>query len=84
MATNLRLRVYETPLNGSLLPGLRPLSEDTFARAHAKNERLRILLVDDENSMLDTLSVSLKSAGYGLYPASSGEDASAEISIGSP
>jgi two-component system KDP operon response regulator KdpE len=55
--------------------GLRPLSEDTFARAHAKNERLRILLVDDENSMLDTLSVSLKSAGYGLYPASTGEDA---------
>ena len=55
--------------------GLRPLSEDTFACEHAKNERLRILLVDDENSTLDILSGALKSAGYSLYPASSGEDA---------
>ena len=54
---------------------LRPLSEDTFACEHAENERLRILLVDDENSTLDILSVALKSAGYSLYPASSGEDA---------
>jgi two-component system, OmpR family, KDP operon response regulator KdpE len=55
--------------------GLRPLSQDTFVCEHTKNERLRILLVDDENSMLDTLSASLKSAGYSLYPASTGEDA---------
>lgn len=55
--------------------GLRPVSEHTFACDHAENERLRILLVDDENSTLNILSDALKSAGYNLYPASSGEDA---------
>lgn len=55
--------------------GLKPLSNDTFACEHAKNERLRILLVEDEHSALDILSCALKSAGYSLYPACSGEDA---------
>ncbi len=55
--------------------GLRPLSEEIFACEHAKNERLRILLVDDESSPLEILSGALKSAGYRIYPSSSGEDA---------
>jgi len=55
--------------------GLRPVSESTSARGHAGGERLRILLVDHENSMLDILGVALRSAGYNLYPAYTGEDA---------
>lgn len=40
-----------------------------------ENERLRILLVDDENATLEVLSAALKSAGYSLSSASTGEDA---------
>ena len=55
--------------------GLRPVSKATFACEHAKNENFRILVVDDENSTLNILSLALKSAGYSIYSASSGEDA---------
>src|SRR5665213_3588382 len=55
--------------------GLRPSSEGTFAFEHAKNESLRILLVEDEYSTLNILSSALKSAGFSLCSASSGEDA---------
>jgi len=41
----------------------------------AESQRLRILLVDDEHATLDILGVALKSAGYSLYSASTGEDA---------
>jgi two-component system KDP operon response regulator KdpE len=41
----------------------------------AENERLRILLVDDENATLEVLGVALRSAGYSLFSASTGEDA---------
>jgi two-component system KDP operon response regulator KdpE len=51
------------------------LSKNTFPCGRAENERLRILLVDHENSMRDILSVALKSVGYNLYPAYTGEDA---------
>jgi len=40
-----------------------------------ESERLRILLVDDERTTLDILSVALRSAGYSLYSASTGADA---------
>ena len=55
--------------------GPRPLSEDTFACDYAKNENFRILLLDDQNAALDIMNSALKSAGYSLYAASSGEDA---------
>jgi two-component system KDP operon response regulator KdpE len=35
----------------------------------------RILLIDDERSMQDILSVTLGPAGYSVYPASTGEEA---------
>ena len=35
----------------------------------------RILLIDDERSMQDILSVTLSPAGYSIYPASTGEEA---------
>jgi len=54
--------------------GLRPLSEDTFASEHAKNENFRILLLEDRNAALDILHGGLKSAGYSLSAASSCED----------
>lgn len=54
---------------------LRPTKNDTFAYGPAERERLRILLVDDEYSTLNILSGALKSAGYNLYPAHTGEDA---------
>ena len=41
----------------------------------AECERLRILLVDDQNAALEALSVALRSAGYSLYIAASGDEA---------
>jgi two-component system KDP operon response regulator KdpE len=55
--------------------GLRPISEDAFACEHAKNKRIRILLLDDQTAAFDILGGALKSAGYSLYPASSCDDA---------
>jgi two-component system KDP operon response regulator KdpE len=42
---------------------------------YAEDSRLRILLVDDENSMLLGLSAALRSGGYNVCLASGGEDA---------
>ena len=41
----------------------------------AERARLRILLIDDEKSMTEAFRGSLRSAGYTLYPAFSGEEA---------
>jgi two-component system KDP operon response regulator KdpE len=40
-----------------------------------EGEHPRILLIDDERSMQDILSVTLGPAGYRIYPASTGQDA---------
>jgi two-component system KDP operon response regulator KdpE len=54
-------------------PGLR--SDNIAAFGDAENSRLRILLVDDQSSILQTLGAALRSAGYNLCPASGGQDA---------
>jgi two-component system KDP operon response regulator KdpE len=52
-----------------------PWSADRPKNGSAESSRLRILLVDDANSMLHSLGEALKSAGYILSLASGGEDA---------
>ncbi|MFZ0592322.1 MAG: response regulator transcription factor [Bryobacteraceae bacterium] len=49
-----------------------------------EREGPRILLVDDEKSMQDILSVTLQPAGYTLYPASSGEEALQKFQLAQP
>jgi len=55
--------------------GLGHIGEDAFASEHAKNKRIRILLLDDQTTAFNILCGALKSAGYSLYPASSCDDA---------
>jgi two-component system KDP operon response regulator KdpE len=64
----------EIPKMKSCSQGLRPLSEGTFASEHAKNMNFRILLLEDQNAVPGILNSALKSAGYGLYTAYSGQD----------
>lgn len=49
--------------------------ETVSRRNETEKEGLRILLVDDEKSMQDILSVTLRPAGYSLYPVGTGEEA---------
>ena len=44
----------------------------------------RILLVDDERSMQDILSVTLQPAGYDLYPVSTGKEAIQKFQLARP
>jgi two-component system KDP operon response regulator KdpE len=52
-----------------------PQPFDRATSGYADSSRLRILLVDDADSMLHSLGAALKSAGYNLCLASGGEDA---------
>jgi len=45
---------------------------------------VRILLVDDEESIQDILSVALQPAGYSLYPVSTGEEALQRFKLARP
>src|ERR1700724_99866 len=45
---------------------------------------VRILLVDDEESIQDILSVALQPAGYSLYQASTGEEALQKFKLARP
>jgi len=49
-----------------------------------EREGPRILLVDDEKSMQDILSVTLQSAGYDLFPVSTGEQALRKFQLARP
>ena len=44
----------------------------------------RILLVDDEKSMQDILSLTLQPAGYSVYPVSTGEEAIQKFQLARP
>jgi two-component system KDP operon response regulator KdpE len=54
---------------------LRPEIRNSPAPFETERERLRILLVDNEKSTTDILGVTLQSAGYNVYPASTGDEA---------
>jgi two-component system KDP operon response regulator KdpE len=56
-------------------PGLRSLAADHPTSGRPENEKLRILLVDDKISAIDTFGGALKSAGYSVYHAHTGMDA---------
>jgi two-component system KDP operon response regulator KdpE len=56
-------------------PGLRSLAERHPPIGRPESEKLRILLVDDKTSAIDTFGGVLKSAGYSLYHAHTGGDA---------
>ncbi len=47
-------------------------------------EGRRILLVDDEQSMQDILTVTLQPAGYDLYPVSTGREALQKVQLARP
>ena len=56
-------------------PGLRSLAEGRSASGWPECEKLRILLVDDKTSAIDTFGGALKSAGYSLCHADNGTEA---------
>jgi two-component system KDP operon response regulator KdpE len=58
----------------TLHQGFRSMIEDSPANYDNRKEGLRILLVGEDNSMLEILSVALKSAGYRVYPAGNGKE----------
>ena len=49
-----------------------------------ESEGTRVLLVDDEKSMQDILSVTLRPAGYRLYPVATGEEALQKFTLTRP
>ena len=49
-----------------------------------EQEGLRILLVDDEQSMQDILSVTLQPAGYKVYPVSTGQEVLQKFQLARP
>jgi two-component system KDP operon response regulator KdpE len=53
----------------------RPVVEHNPATPRTEKERLRILVIEDEQSVTDFFYGSLRSAGYALYPASTGGQA---------
>ena len=55
--------------------GLRSLAEFHSTSGRPESEKLRILLVDDKTSAIDTFGGPLKSVGYSLYHAHTGTDA---------
>jgi len=54
---------------------LRPLGESYPASGRQDNEKLQILLVNDEISTPDVLGGALKFAGYSTYHVHTGRDA---------
>ena len=57
----------------TLLHGFRSKIEDSPANGEMKEQGLRILLVGADNSMIDILNGTLKSAGYDVYAAGTWE-----------
>jgi two-component system KDP operon response regulator KdpE len=58
----------------TLLHGFRSKIEDSPANAEIKEQGVRILLVGADNSTIEMLSGTLKSAGYDVYPAGTGKE----------
>jgi two-component system KDP operon response regulator KdpE len=59
----------------ALMQTSRPVVESSSISNQSAKQRLRILLVGDDDSMIEILSTALKSAGYTVYPVGTGREA---------